>query len=109
MEEHLIAYVVPLVVSAVSVPMILGRVPPNSSYGFRTRKTLRSPEIWYPANRAAGCFMVGAATVSLCFNLAVWWSFPEWPLDTKLSWMVGGNLVPLSTGVIASFIYLRRL
>ena len=109
MTKHLIAYVVPLVVLASSIPMILGKVPPNWLYGFRTPKTLSSPEVWYPANRAAGWFMVAAAVISICFNLALWWIFPEWPLERTTSWMTGGTLIPLAIGLLASFIYLRRL
>lgn len=36
-----------------AVPMLLGKVPRNPLYGFRTRLTLSSDEIWYPANRFA--------------------------------------------------------
>ena len=39
---------------AMSVPLILGRVPPNRLYGFRVRRTLHQPETWYPANRFSG-------------------------------------------------------
>ena len=109
MTKHLIAYVVPLVVLASSVPMILGKVPPNYFFGFRTPKTLSSPDVWYAANRAAGWFMVAAAAISFCFNLALWWIFPEWPLERTMSWMTGGTLIPLAIGFLASFIYLRRL
>ena len=59
MPKHLIGFVVPLVVLVLSMPMILDRVPPNSAYGFRTPKTLSSPEVWYPANRAAGWVHAG--------------------------------------------------
>jgi hypothetical protein len=44
---------------ALSIPLILGRVPPNRWYGFRVRRTLERPEIWYPANRYSG--QLGAA------------------------------------------------
>jgi hypothetical protein len=44
---------------AMSVPLVLGRVPPNQLYGFRVRRTLAQPEIWYPANRYSG--QLGAA------------------------------------------------
>jgi uncharacterized membrane protein len=37
-----------------SIPLILGKVPPNSLYGCRTRKTLSDPKIWYEANRISG-------------------------------------------------------
>ena len=109
MTEQLTGYIVPLVVLAVSVPMILGKVPPNSVYGFRTPKTLSSQDVWYPANRAAGWLMLAAAVISICFNLALWWTVPEWPLDRTASWMMGGTMIPLAMSIVASFIYLRRL
>ena len=37
-----------------SVPLILGRVPPNHFYGCRTKKTLSDPKVWYEANRVSG-------------------------------------------------------
>ena len=109
MTKLLIGCVVPLVVLVLSIPMILGKVPPNGTYGFRTPKTLSSPEVWYSANRAAGWFMVSAAVISICFNLALWWTFPEWPLDRTMSWMTAGTMIPLSISLLASFIYLGRL
>ena len=109
MEKELLAYGVPLLVLLLSAPMALGKVPPNGIYGFRTRKTISSPEIWYPANRASGWFMVAAAAVSLAFNLAVSSAFPEWPIERAMPWIVGGNLIPLGAATVASLIYLRRL
>lgn len=109
MEKDLLAYGVPLLVLLVSAPMALGKVRPNGIYGFRTEKTLSTPDIWYPANRASGRFMVAAAAVSLGFNQVLLWTFPEWPIERTMPWMVGGNLVPLGAAVVASFIYLRRL
>ena len=91
------------------MPMILDRVPPNSAYGFRTLKTLSSPEVWYPANRAAGWFMLAAAVISICFNVALWWTVPELPLNRTLLWMTDGTMIPLSMSLPASFIYLERL
>lgn len=40
--------------AGLSVPLMLGRVPPNNLYGFRVGRTLASPEIWYPANQYSG-------------------------------------------------------
>lgn len=39
---------------AVSVPLIQGRVKPNPWYGFRVRKTLNDPDIWYAVNAYFG-------------------------------------------------------
>ena len=109
MVKYLIGYVVPLLILALSIPMILDRVPPNGAYGFRTPKTLESEEVWYPANRAAGWFMLAAAALSICFNVALWWFLPEMPLTRTVSWMTGANMILLSMSFLASFIYLGRL
>ena len=109
MDLDLIVYAVPLIVLVVSAPMTFGIIPPNRIYGFKTKETLSSPEVWYPANRASGWFMVAAAAVSLAFNLALSSAFPEWPLERLEPWLVAGNLVPLAAGVVASYLYLRRL
>jgi uncharacterized membrane protein len=37
-----------------SIPLILGRVPPNHFYGCRTARTISDPKIWYEANRISG-------------------------------------------------------
>lgn len=109
MTRLLIGLVAPLAVLVLCVPLILGQVPPNSAYGFRTPKTLASQEVWYPANRAAGWFMLAAMVVSICFNVALWWAFPEWSLERTVLWMTGGTIVPLAFSVLASFLYLGRL
>jgi hypothetical protein len=36
--------------AVISIPLILGKITPNGFYGFRVRKTLEDPEIWYTAN-----------------------------------------------------------
>jgi hypothetical protein len=51
-----------------AVPMYLEKIPPNAWYGFRVRKTLENPKIWYSVNKyssvwfmAAGLAMIFAA------------------------------------------------
>ena len=46
--------VVGLVLIGISVPLIMRKVPPNSFYGCRTRKTLSNQTIWYEANHITG-------------------------------------------------------
>ena len=50
-----------------SVPLILGKIPPNGLYGFRVRKTMEHPEIWYPVNQYGGKWLFAA---SLCLIVA---------------------------------------
>ena len=40
--------------SLLSIPLILGKIPPNGLYGVRVRATLQDPALWYSANRYAG-------------------------------------------------------
>ena len=47
----------------ISIPLIQERVQPNGTYGFRTRKTLSDPKIWYAANRASGHDLLAAGCV----------------------------------------------
>jgi hypothetical protein len=42
------------VLAAICVRLILGRIPPSGLYGFRVRKTMEHPEIWYPVNKYGG-------------------------------------------------------
>ena len=43
-----------LLLTALSVPLIQRRIPPNGLYGFRVRKTMEDPVIWYDVNEYAG-------------------------------------------------------
>jgi uncharacterized membrane protein len=43
-----------IVASLISVPLIRGKVPPNSLYGIRTKFAFSSEENWYRINRYGG-------------------------------------------------------
>ncbi len=106
-----IAFFIPALVIALSVPLILGKIPPNNAYGLRTTRTLDSPEIWYPANRAAGWFMSGAGVLIIAVSLGLLGLAPEWT-TTRIgsgAWVVYANAIPLGIAIAASFLYLRRL
>jgi uncharacterized membrane protein len=52
-----------LLLIVISIPMIRGKVKPNSWYGFRIRATLDDPDVWYPANAYAGKWLLGYGVV----------------------------------------------
>jgi uncharacterized membrane protein len=52
-----------------SVPLILGRVPPNHLYGCRTERTLADPKLWYEANRVSGKDFLTAGVLVLTASL----------------------------------------
>jgi uncharacterized membrane protein len=59
----LIQGLVGLVILILGIPLLLGKVPPNSLYGLRTQKTLDDEQIWYQANRFAGATLAWIPTV----------------------------------------------
>jgi uncharacterized membrane protein len=34
-----------------AIPLYLEKIKPNGLYGFRVRKTIENPELWYPVNK----------------------------------------------------------
>ncbi len=93
---------------AMSVPLIQRRVKPNRWYGFRTPRTLKDPNVWYPANEfgARRMLWVGVAWIAAAIILY----FP-----TELSFVAYvsavGAVATVGTiiMVIQSFAFIRRL
>jgi hypothetical protein len=55
---------------ALGLPLWRQNIPPNYLYGFRTKKTRQTPEIWYDVNKYTGkqlfifgCLLLLSATV----------------------------------------------
>ncbi len=86
----------------ISIPLILETVPPNGVYGFRTRYTMSSPSIWYPANAFAGWTLLVAGIVSI----ALLWTLPA-PAKRWQLW--ASFLGPTLGAFIASLWYLQHL
>lgn len=63
--------VVGLVLIGLSIPLIMRKVPPNSFYGCRTRKTLSNPKIWYEANHISGIDFCVAGLIVFVSSLAM--------------------------------------
>ena len=61
----LLTWVLPVITIAISIPLVLRKVPPNVWYGFRTRKTLSDTSIWYEANFRGGVNLLIASVVAL--------------------------------------------
>ena len=56
---------------ALGIPLLRGRVRPNSWYGCRTEKTLSDEKVWYAVNRATGRDLIGAGIAVVASALAV--------------------------------------
>lgn len=56
---------------AIGIPLLRGRVKPNSWYGCRTRKTLADETVWYAVNRVTGRYMIVSGTLLIISSLVV--------------------------------------
>jgi uncharacterized membrane protein len=87
-------------IAVVSIPLILGKVPPNHIYGFRTSRTLSSPEIWYPAN----AFCARAMLIAMALTAVLTWAVPrDFPVLFPAFLLVAAVVLVL----VASLLHLR--
>ena len=91
------------IVAAASIPLILKLVPPNKLYGFRTQRTLSDRDLWFRANRFAGCAFLIAAAASACVFVVA----PEYASGRSAAGLVI-LVAPLAIALAASVAYLRR-
>jgi hypothetical protein len=90
------------------IPLIRGWVGPNPLYGFRIRRTLANPKVWYAANRYAGWWMLGVG-VGLMLAAAAFYAAPGVGF-LKYALICGAvEMGGLLVGVVQSFRYVGRL
>ena len=92
----------------VGLPLVLGVIPRNRLYGFRTKKTLLDDGIWYDVNRFAGVAIVIASLVYLVVASA--WPYSRAAADNISIWSLhlAAFAGPLAVALIASGLYARR-
>jgi uncharacterized membrane protein len=97
-----------LLLSALSLPLIWHKVPPNPLYGFRVRQTLDDPAVWYPVNAfaAKGLLGVGLATCAAAVGLYL---LPDIDLAVYATAVAGVALTCLAINVFLSFRYLVQV
>ncbi len=88
-----------LLFAGLSVPLILGRVPPNHHYGFRTRKTLSDSKIWYEANRLSGHDLLVAGAVITASSLAMLVLAQGWQPDYVVFTLLAVMMLSLTGAV----------
>jgi uncharacterized membrane protein len=79
-----------LLIALLSLPLALGRVPPNGVYGFRTEASLASAAVWYRSNHAAG---VAGVVLGLAGALLIHAVLRVRPLDARRILVAAGILL----------------
>ena len=86
-----------VLMGGMALPFLAKRVPPNSTFGFRTAKTLSDPEIWYTANifMARAMLVLAPTMIILGMLLILWCKAGKYPnlLLAKLG--LAFEIVPL--------------
>ena len=90
-----------VLVASLSVPLWLGKVPPNGLYGFRTPRLVNDPRAWYPANRAAGRSPFAGSLLAALVCVVVL-ALPI-PPQAGVSVMVGVEICAMILAIARSF------
>jgi hypothetical protein len=91
------------------IPMALGLVPPNRFYGYRTRRTLSSVDVWYRPNRVCRWSLAIAGIAALCHNALFRHDHADLPSAAQQLFMTISTGVLLVLGLVVSAFYVRKL
>ena len=103
MVKYLITLGIPILVIVLSIPMVMGVVPPNRYYGLRVGKTYASPELWYAGNRIGGTYILIGGIIALLLGLIL----SRQEASGGLTWLA--VLAPILIAVFASLVHLQTL
>lgn len=94
---------------ALSVPLIQERVPPNSTYGFRTAKSLSDLKIWYAINRVQGRDLLIAGALITIGSVAMLFLGQRLQPDQVVLPLLLLMIFTLSGAALHAYIVLRRM
>jgi uncharacterized membrane protein len=83
------------VLVVMAIPMILGWIPPNRVYGFRTASTLVDASVWYAVNASSGrhLLLLGVLMVGLDFLLP---DSLRYPVLATVGWVGAGITIAVN-------------
>lgn len=94
--------------AGLSVPLILGKIPPNGLYGFRVRSMIDDPKLWYKVNAYAGWrFLVVGLGTSAGAIILYYTTLPD--VERYALSCLGVFLALFLWGMITSFLHLKVL
>ena len=91
-----------------SIPMIFRWIKPNGLYGFRVRRTLENPEIWYLVNSYSGKWLLAVGLVEVLASIGLY-LIPGISLDTYALSVLAVFSLMFAITIIASVRYMNRL
>jgi uncharacterized membrane protein len=94
--------------AVLSVPLIMGKIPPNGLYGFRVKKTMENPHVWYPVNRYGGKWLLAAGLVLALAAVGLFF-VPGISLDVYSYSVLAVWVVIFTIAMVVSFRYINFL
>jgi uncharacterized membrane protein len=101
-----------IIMILISIPLLIKAIKPNRFYGFRTRKTLSSPEFWYKANKYAAKELIAAGMVIIMlsiFTMLAFFGVGMFTAIQSVALYIMVSSIPLMFAVVRSMLYLRKL
>lgn len=90
------------------VPLMRRKIPPNYTYGFRTRITMANPEIWYKTNEYFGRLQVRSMSLFTLFTVALYFAGHIGD-DAYCNIACGGLVLTAAIVCTMSFLYYRSI
>jgi len=97
-----------LLLTAFSIPLVLGKIPPNGLYGFRVKKTLENPDAWYPANRYTGKWLLATGLLTAITAIGMYF-IPGLSVDAYALGFLAIFGVAFATSIVMSVRYINSL
>jgi len=97
-----------VLLAALSVPLIMGKIPPNGLYGFRVKKTMENPDIWYPVNVYGGKWLMAAGLVLVLAVVGLFF-IPGISLDVYSYAVLAVWAVMFTVAMVTSFRFMNSL
>jgi uncharacterized membrane protein len=107
--DSMLFALVGLLFVGISIPLIQQRVPPNRFYGFRTKKTLSDPKIWYEANRISGHDLLVAGALITITSIVMPLFAQGWEPEDVIITLLSVMVLSLAGALWHGFKALRRM
>ena len=96
-----------LLLAILSIPLIFHKIKPNGLYGFRVKRTLEDPNLWYAVNEYAGKWLLVTGICTILVSVILYF-IPGISVDGYALRCLGVFVVVIAIGMIRSVRYMRR-
>jgi len=97
-----------ILLTLITIPLYLQKVPPNGLYGFRVRKTMENPALWYPVNRHGADWLMAIGLLTSLSSTCIYF-IPGLSLDAYALICLAIFVITFSIGFACTLRYMNSL